>query len=796
MSESPHTFGTILGGQVNSSVTNLQPKRKRKRKKKSVASVEDQPSVESRSDADRVSSKGRPSKSVIAQVKARQREQKRMEKELQDNIREEERRIKAREEDLLQKQRELRIKRRERRLQNREKRKKKKEEAERTRAQERLKDLMRENTTTNSPVSPQSLDRKSLPNSMEKVHQPTDLCPHSCETTITTTGALRSPIIAVLGHANVGKTTILDYIRHSNVQGHEVNGITQQIGATYIPQSTLIDMTLESDSNRSQVSQADIKVPGLLIIDTPGHESFHHLRSRGSNLCDMAILVVDILHGVEAQTLESLRILRESQTPFVVALNKIDAIYGWKSSQNIPRLSVNKMFYVSAQTRDVQIEFKNLIQNIQTQFSEQGFNARLYTELSPRDRHRYVNLVPVSGRTGEGLANLVQLLCHLIQTCLSKRISQQETFEATILEVTQTEGLGTTLDVILSQGSLSRGDTIAVCGRFGPIFAKVRALLIPEPCKESTTKGNYTQYQTIHAAMSVKVVAKGLASGSVIAGTPLMLVGPQDDREIIGTRVQAGLNSLLSKLSEVGVSIHASTLGGLEALVHLLSQQKIPVRQIHVGPIRKSDVVKVGVYRQREEDSQKIWATILAYDVAVDKEARYLAEQQGIKILESNLIFHLCNAFVEWHVKCQAEAREAVKDRVVFPAVLSIIDEDHVFRKTPPYILGVKVQAGILKLGAPLCIPSRKNIVLGRVISMEDNGTPITEALNGQKVAVKIDGESALKYGRHFTYQDELWTLITRESLDLLKKHYRSELKADASLVDLLVRMKKQFHID
>ncbi|KAJ2361030.1 eukaryotic translation initiation factor 5B, partial [Coemansia sp. RSA 2611] len=315
----------------------------------------------------------------------------------------------------------------------------------------------------------------------------------------------------LLGDYTVSHNTkLLDKIRQTNVQGGEAGGITQQIGATYFPADAIEKKTAAMYPS----SKIDIKVPGLLIIDTPGHESFTNLRSRGSSLCNIAILVVDIMHGLEPQTLESLRLLRDRKTPFIVALNKIDRIYGWKQIPDSPfRDTIKKQPAHSVN------EFETRAAKVKVEFAEQGLNAELHYK--NKNFAKYVSLVPTSAFSGEGIPDLLDLLVTLTQQRMANQLMYLSELECTVLEVKVIEGLGTTIDVILSNGVLHEGDRIVICGVDGPIVTNVRALLTPQPMRELRVKSAYVHHKSIKAAMGVKISAPDLEKA--IAGSRLMV---------------------------------------------------------------------------------------------------------------------------------------------------------------------------------------------------------------------------------------------------------------------------------
>ncbi|XP_042498554.1 eukaryotic translation initiation factor 5B-like isoform X2 [Macadamia integrifolia] len=592
---------------------------------------------------------------------------------------------------------------------------------------------------------------------------------------------LRSPICCIMGHVDTGKTKLLDCIRGTNVQLGEAGGITQQIGATYFPAENIKERTKELKAD------ARLRVPGLLVIDTPGHESFTNLRSRGSGLCDIAILVVDIMHGLEPQTIESLNLLKMRNTEFIVALNKVDRLYGWKASPNAPIQKALKQ-----QSSDVQNEFKMRLTQIVTQFKEQGMNTELYYK--NKEMGETFSIVPTSAISGEGIPDLLLLLVQWTSKTMVEKLTFSDEVQCTVLEVKVVEGLGTTIDVVLVNGVLHEGDQIVVCGMQGSIVTTIRALLTPHPMKEIRVKGQYLQHKELKAAQGVKIAAQGLEHA--IAGTGLYVVGPDDDLEDIKEAASQDMKSVMSRIdkSGEGVYVQASTLGSLEALLEFLKSPavKIPVSEISIGPVHKRDVMKASVMLEKKKE----YATILAFDVKVTPEARELAEETGVKIFIADIIYHLFDQFKHYIDNLKEEKKKEVADEAVFPCVLQIMPKN-IFNKKDPIVLGVEVIEGIAKVGTPICIPSRDFINIGRIASIESNHKQVDVAKKGSEVAIKIAStnpeEQQKMFGRHFDEDDELVSHITRRSIDVLKDNYRDELSIDEWR--LVVKLKTLFKI-
>ncbi|XP_029023265.1 eukaryotic translation initiation factor 5B [Betta splendens] len=591
---------------------------------------------------------------------------------------------------------------------------------------------------------------------------------------------LRAPVVCVLGHVDTGKTKILDKLRHTHVQDGEAGGITQQIGATNVPKET-IEEQIKMVKN---FDRENIKIPGMLIIDTPGHESFSNLRNRGSSLCDIAILVVDIMHGLEPQTLESINLLKEKKCPFIVALNKIDRLYDWKRSPDTDVVATLKK-----QKKNTKDEFDERAKAVIVEFAQQGLNAALFFE--NKDPRTFVSLVPTSAHSGDGMGNLIALLVELTQTMLARRLAHCDELRAQVMEVKALPGMGTTIDVILINGCLREGDTIIVPGVEGPIVTQIRGLLLPPPLKELRVKSQYEKHKEVSTSQGVKILGKDLEK--TLAGLPLLVAHREDEIPVLRDDLVRELKQTLSsfKLEEKGVYVQASTLGSLEALLEFLRTSKVPYAGINIGPVHKKDVMKASA--MLEHDPQ--YAVILAFDVKVERESQEMADSLGVRIFSAEIIYHLFDAFTKYREDYKKAKQEEFKHIAVFPVKLRILPQ-FIFNSRDPIVMGVMVDAGVLRQGTPICVPSKGFVDIGVVTSIEVNHKSVDSAKKGQEICIKIEpipGEAPKMYGRHFEATDILVSKITRASIDALKNWFRDEMqKSDWQLI---VELKKTFEI-
>ena len=201
---------------------------------------------------------------------------------------------------------------------------------------------------------------------------------------------IRQPIVTVAGHVDHGKTTILDSIRKTNVYDTEAGGITQKISFTQVPIKEI-----KAHCPLIEKQRIKLNIPGFLFIDTPGHAAFSHLRKRGGSLADIAILVIDINDGIKPQTQEVIEILKLNKIPFIIALNKIDNISGWRKQSDNLKENIDK------QSTNTKAQFQEKLLTLIGSLYHHGFNAKPFYEV--QNFTKELALVPCSAKTGNNL---------------------------------------------------------------------------------------------------------------------------------------------------------------------------------------------------------------------------------------------------------------------------------------------------------------------------------------------------------------------------------------------------------
>ena len=569
---------------------------------------------------------------------------------------------------------------------------------------------------------------------------------------------IRQPIVCVLGHIDTGKTLLLDQIRKSSVQAREAGGITQHIGASFFPVEALAEIC----GPLLKGLKTEIRIPGLLVIDTPGHEAFANLRKRGGGVADIAILVIDVLKGFEPQTYESLDILKARKTPFLAAANKIDRLPGWKSKPSEP-------FLKSYQGQDpyTRQDLDERLYAIMGTFSRLGFRADRFDKIS--DFTRTAAMVPTSAKTGEGIPELLAVLVGLTQQYLRPRLQVTEgPAKGTVLEVKEEPGLGITVNAIIYDGILQKGDVVVVGGKEEPILTKVRAVLLPKPLDEiRDPRDKFSSVDVVSAAAGVKVAATNLENA--LAGAPLYVVPPDALPEEYVKSVSEEVEKLRIAIDVNGVVLKTDALGSLEAIAESLRRSKVPIRLADVGDVSKRDVTEATVVK----DHEPLYGVILAFNVKTLPDAEEEAKDRGIPIFQHNIIYHLIDDYVQW-MKSEREKRLRKEfDRIIMPGKIRLLP-GYVFRRAKPAIVGIEVLAGQVK---PKCSLVREDArEIGEIMQIQDRGQAISEAKAGMQVAVSLDKPIV---GRHIYEGDVLYVKVPEAHAKALLTRFQDRLSPD-----------------
>jgi translation initiation factor 5B len=579
---------------------------------------------------------------------------------------------------------------------------------------------------------------------------------------------VRSPILVVLGHVDVGKTTLLDKIRGTAVARREPGTMTQHIGASFLPWRALEEMC----APLSKSIRAAVKIPGFLVIDTPGHEAFSNLRSRGGSIADLAILVVDVNRGFERQTYEAIELLKARRTLFVVAANKIDKIPGWEPKPGMPFV-----YSFAEQSPEVQAKLEELLASIVVELNKEGFVADRYDRV--RDFAKTVAVVPISAVTGEGIPDLLLVLAGLAQRYLADRlVTKAGPAKGVVLEVREMPGLGTSVVAIIYDGVLKRGDTIVVGGLEKPIVTKVKALLMPKPLDEMRSpEDRFLAVDEVRAAAGVLIAAQDLEGA--VAGAPLVAVPDPGSLERIVKEVQEEVNAVRVARDVVGVVVKADTLGTLEALVNYLRRFNVPVRYADVGPVVRRDIVEASIVRSAD----RLRAAVLAFNVKVTEDAEVEAKSRGVVIFQNNIIYQLVDDYLKWYESEREAERRAELSKLVLPGKIKLLP-GYVFRRSDPAIVGVQVLAGRIRRGYPLMTRDGRRV--GEIMQIQEHRKPLDEAVKGQEVAISIRGKVIV--GRQIKEGDVLYVDVPLEHANRLLEKFASELSEEEVAILKMVR--------
>jgi translation initiation factor 5B len=566
---------------------------------------------------------------------------------------------------------------------------------------------------------------------------------------------VRQPIVCVLGHIDSGKTSLLDKIRKSSVGAREAGGITQHIGASYFPVATLKELT----GPLLKQLKVKIRIPGLLVIDTPGHEAFANLRRRGGAVADIAILVVDILRGFETQTYECVDILKSRKTPFLVAANKTDRISGWVSKPYQP-------FLVSYQGQDTYVrqDMDEHLYTIMGAFSSQGFQANRFDKIT--DFTKTVAIVPTSAKTGEGIPELIAVLIGLTQQHLRNQLKVTTgPARGTVIEVKEEPGLGITVNAIIYDGVLQKGDTIVLGGKDKPISTKVRAVLLPKPLDEiRDPRDKFSSVNSVSAASGVKIAAPNLENA--IAGAPLYVVPPEEDTDKYMELVSEEVGKLRVVTDVEGVILKTDALGSLEAIAEILKRENVPIRLADVGDISKRDVTEAAVVKEHEP----LYGAILAFNVKVLQDAQEEARNRGVQIFQHNIIYHLIDNYTQW-MRNEQEARLLKEfEKFTRPGMVRMLP-GYVFRNAKPAIFGVEVLTGTIKPKYPLVNAEGQD--LGEVMQIQEKGKAISEATSGMQVALSMEKPIV---GRHINEGDVLYVRVPESHAKAMLTKFQTRL--------------------
>ncbi|HIH55165.1 TPA: translation initiation factor IF-2, partial [Candidatus Woesearchaeota archaeon] len=551
-------------------------------------------------------------------------------------------------------------------------------------------------------------------------------------------------------HVDHGKSSILDRIRNTCIIDNEAGAITQAIGASNVP----IEIIKKFCS--ALKVKMDFTIPGLLFIDTPGHEAFTSLRKRGGNLADIAVLVVDINEGFKPQTIEAFEILKSFRTPFVIALNKIDLIDGFKVIDDLTDKSV--LDNINAQDIAVQAKIEEKLYNIVAFIHEKfGMSADRFDRC---DYAKQIPIIPCSAKKGIGIPKLLMVLTGLTQKYLEENlkcnIDDDSRAKGTILEIKNVEGLGLCMDAILYDGMIRVNDTLIIGDIKNNTITKVRGLF--EPKKLSDMRDNKTKFRSIKsvvAASGVRILAPNI--NDAIAGMPFIAIASTNQDEI-----NKAMDELTKEVTEVlietdkeGIVVKADTIGSLEAMIKILRDKNIKIRSASIGNITKKDIADAESNYERDP----LESVILGFNISVDTDIR----NDKVKIITSNIIYRIIEDYEKWKIDEGRRIEEKELEGLTRPCKIEYL-HNYTFRQSNPAVIGAEVIVGIMTSG--MDIMKNNGEILTNIKEIQKNKESVKTAAKKDQVAISLPN---VQVGRQINEGDIFYSAIPEDDFRKIK---------------------------
>ncbi len=582
---------------------------------------------------------------------------------------------------------------------------------------------------------------------------------------------LRQPIVVTMGHVDHGKTSLLDAIRETKVQSREAGAITQGIGASEVP-LTVVRAICGPMLDRMKT---EFTIPGLLFIDTPGHEAFTNLRKRGGSVADIAILVIDVTKGIEEQTIEAIEILKEYKTPFVIALNKVDALSGWQSKPNSAMLDS-----FPAQRQDVLNTLDERVYALIGKLYDYGFQAERFDRIT--DFTKQLIIIPCSAKTREGLPELLMYVSGLAQRFLKQRLELHEGIsgKGSILEVREEPGLGKTLDVILYDGIIRQGDDVVFATHEGAKTAKIKALLKPKPLDEMRDpKEKFSSVREVIAASGVKIACE--YADQAIAGSSLVVVSNGENEAKAIEDVNKEFKELVVESESEGIILRADTLGSLEAITRLFTADNIPVKSASIGNVTRKQILQASAVREKD----KFLGVVFAFNVELDDGAKAESLNSEVKVFEEKIIYNLIEGYKQWRDALKAQEKKEAFTKLCFPAKILLLPNS-CFRISNPAVFGVEVLEGRIRKDQSFI--NGQGHEVGTIRAIQHEKEEIEEAKKGQQVAISMPEPF---YGRQIKANEILYADCSKTDVKTLETKYASSLsEGEKALLKEIKRLK------